>query len=70
MKRVTVYLTEDEYDVVKRRAGLAPLSAWFKAFAFPTTIQEQSAPVEMPTAPSPFERKDRKPLFKRPGRLL
>ena len=33
-ERVQVVLSEDEYADVKRRAGLVPLSAWFRALAF------------------------------------
>ena len=34
------------------------------------TEVQPSGSAEMPTAPTPFERKNAKPLFKRPGRLL
>lgn len=31
--RVTVILTDEEYGEVKKRAGLIPLSAWFRSVA-------------------------------------
>lgn len=30
MKRIAVYLTDEEFDEVKKRAGLVALSRWIK----------------------------------------
>lgn len=34
LMRVTVILSDEEYAEAKRRAGLIPLSAWFRSMAF------------------------------------
>ena len=38
MPRVTVILSDEEYAHAKKKAGLIPLSAWFRALAQSTPL--------------------------------
>lgn len=41
--RVVVLLTDGELEDVRRRAGLVPLSAWFRSLAFPVGVSVRIA---------------------------
>ena len=44
MRRVTVILTADEYTQVRTKAGLVPLSAWFRSLALNGSTAHKDVP--------------------------
>ena len=83
---IKLSLSPEEYQELLARAKHEKLASYVRRILFdgaeprradathgdsaPTRATDKAPSAEMPTAPTPFERKNAKPLFKRPGRLL